>query len=225
MSADIAALALYLDAPLQSWGYQSKFDRRTTLSYPTRSGVLGMVCAAMGIDRADVARLARLTSVEMTVYTFAQHGRLADFHTVGGGWDRKAAPLHVVRKAQDSPGKNSGTTVVTRREYLQDSRFGVVLTARRELIADIADALQNPTWGIWLGRKSCIPASPVCQGVFGTREEALVRLTAVAGCAKHSRTVAEAAEFADGTDTLMDIPLDFANRRFAPRRVVVDVAE
>lgn len=222
MSAQTTCLAIYLDAPLQSWGYQSRFDRRTTLSYPTRSGVIGMVCAAMGIDRADTARLADLTDVGMTVYTFRQQGRLTDFHTVGGGWDRKTDPLSVVRKAQDPPGRNSGDTVVTRREYLQSSRFGVVLFGRPDLIADIAGALRNPTWGLWLGRKSCIPASPVCQGVFATAEEALARLTHVGGGTSPSRVVAESANFADGTDTLMDIPLDFSLRRFAPRRVVVN---
>jgi len=223
MSAETASLAMYLDAPLQSWGYQSKFDRRTTLSYPTRSGVLGMICAAMGIDRADSAHLAEFAQVGMAVHTLAQHGRLTDFHTVGGGWDRKTDPLNVVRKAQDSPGRNSGDTVVTRREYLQDTRFGVVLSGRRQLVAEIADALRNPTWGIWLGRKSCIPASPVCQGVFDTDEEALARLVELAGIPEPSRTVTEPAEFAEGTDTLMDIPLDFAERRFGPRRVAVDV--
>jgi len=174
MSAETAYLAMYLDAPLQSWGYQSRFDRRTTLSYPTRSGVLGMICAAMGIDRADSARLADFADIGMTVYTLTQHGRLTDYHTVGGGWDRKTHPLNVVRKAQDPPGRNSGDTVVTHREYLQSSRFGVVLAGQTALIAAIADALRDPTWGIWLGRKSCIPASPVCQGVFASADQAKV---------------------------------------------------
>ena len=51
--SDRAYLALYFDAPLQSWGYASKFDRRTTLAHPTRSGVIGLLCAAAGIGIAD----------------------------------------------------------------------------------------------------------------------------------------------------------------------------
>ena len=99
MNADLAYLALYLDAPLQSWGYQSRFDRRTTLSQPTRSGIVGMICAAMGIDRADVARLASLADLNLTVYTFQQRGRLVDFHTIGGGWD-KAQVLTIMKDSR-----------------------------------------------------------------------------------------------------------------------------
>lgn len=39
---------LWLEAPLQSWGANSKFNRRTTVSFPTKSGVLGLVLSAMG---------------------------------------------------------------------------------------------------------------------------------------------------------------------------------
>jgi len=218
MEGNNAHLALYLDAPLQSWGYQSRFDRRTTLSHPTRSGILGMVCAAMGIDRGESARLADFAELGVTAYTFIQRGRVVDFHTVGGGWDKKRHPQGVVRTAQGKP----GNTVVTRREYLQGARFGVVICGSRGLLAEIAEALRNPQWGIWLGRKSCIPASPVYQGLFDMADEALARLRDVAGGLEPSRVVTEVADFADGTDTLMDTPLDFAAREFAPRRVAVE---
>ena len=90
MSEQKAFLALYFDAPMQSWGYQSRFDRRTTLGYPTRSGVFGMLCAAMGIDWGETAvALARLQDIEMTVLVFELGGRLWDYHTVGGGYDKK----------------------------------------------------------------------------------------------------------------------------------------
>jgi len=38
-------LLLWLQAPLQSWGYDSKFGRRDTLNFPTKSGVLGLLDA------------------------------------------------------------------------------------------------------------------------------------------------------------------------------------
>ncbi len=210
-----AYLALFLDAPLQSWGYQSKFDRRTSLSYPTRSGILGMICAAMGIDRADRSGLADLAELSMSTFSFCNHERLVDFHTVGGGWDNKTNPLNIVRKA----GGGAGSTIVTRREYLQDAKFGVIIAGATEQLAEIAIALKNPKWGVWLGRKSCVPASPLCQGIFSSETEALAHLRQRAGADKEVRTVTEVAEFADGTDTLMDVPLDFANREFTPRRI------
>jgi len=216
-----AFLALYLDGPLQSWGHQSRFDRRTSLSFPTRSGVLGMVCAAMGIDRADAAALREIAGVGMTVFTFRQHGRLMDFHTVGGGFDPKTERQWMVRKAN----RAKPDTVVTRREYLQDSRFGVILRGDPDLLQKMADGLAHPRWGLWLGRKSCIPASPVGQGLFPTETAALERLKAAAGVNDIRRVVREAATFEEGTDTLMDAPLDFSERRFAPRRIAVEIPE
>lgn len=210
-------LALYLDAPLQSWGYQSRFDRRTSLSYPTRSGIVGMICAAMGVDRSDTEGLQRFESLTISVYTFRQGRRLVDFHTVGGGWDKKINPQCVVPKAD---GK-AGHTVVSRREYLQSSRYGAILQVDNTLGQRIVIALTNPIWGIWLGRKSSIPASPIFQGQFGSEHEALTKLVGLAD-SDILRTIKEVKNFEDGTDTLMDNPLDFSRRRFKPRRIMVE---
>ena len=48
-----AYLALLLDAPLQSWGFASRFQRRTTGLHPTKSGVIGLICAAMGLAKGS----------------------------------------------------------------------------------------------------------------------------------------------------------------------------
>jgi len=218
MNETNACLALYLDAPLQSWGYQSRFDRRTTLSYPTRSGLMGLLCAAMGVDRVDTGELDRLCALRMTVYALKESGRLMDFHTVGGGYDSKARSQSIPRTAET--GKPKGT-VVTHREYLQDSRFGVVLTGEPALIREVGAALEDPCWGVWLGRKPCVPASPIFQGVFPDPDSALARLKEISRCDAVQREVHEVDSFEDGNDTLMDVPLDFARRRFAPRRVDV----
>jgi CRISPR system Cascade subunit CasD len=208
------ALALYLDGLMQSWGYQSRFDRRTTLSYPTRSGVLGLICAAMGIDRADTKGLERLAPLHMTVYAFEPGDRMIDYHTVGGGYDKKTERQHIVTTAKGTV----GDPVQTYREYLLGARFGVVVEGEPSLIAEVASALRDPRWGTWLGRKSCIPASPVCQGTFDDAALALAQLVEVAG-RPPVRCVRTVERFDEGTATFMDTPLSFSERRFAPRRV------
>ena len=214
MDDDIRILALYLDAPLQSWGYQSRFDRRTSFSLPTRSGIVGMICAALGVDRADSKALEWFTDLKMTALAFQQNTRLTDFHTIGGGWDKKTDPGNIVLTAKGKP----GTTKVTRREYLQWSKFGVLIDGSGKKLYEIEKALLNPCWGIWLGRKSCVPASPVCQGVFTSEEKARSHLSKLAH-AQIQRTLEDVSLFEDGCDTLNDIPLDFFNRQFAPRRI------
>ena len=214
-------LALYLDAPLQSWGYQSRFDRRTTLSWPTRSGVIGMMAAAMGIARGDRSELSRFHAVGMTTLILGPHdksrnpgARLMDFHTVGGGYDTKTERQYMPRKASGG----TPATVVSRREYLQDAKFGVLISGPSEFLEEIRSALENPRWGIFLGRKSCIPASPVCQGQFPDETTAMTRLEKISGWTVE-RTVREVKKFEDGSNTLMDIPEDFENRIFSHRRI------
>lgn len=214
-------LALYFDAPLQSWGYASKFDRRTTLGHPTRSGVIGLLCAAMGIDRTDAVGLNRLESaLTIEVYAFVLGGRLTDYHTVGGGYDPKREAQKISRKASGG----TGTTVQTWREYLEDSRFGVLVSGETSLISELAAALQDPVWGVWLGRKACIPASRVFEGVHADETAAREALRTASGGLSPARAIREVDVFDDGTDTIMDRPLDFSSnsRRFAPRRIRVE---
>lgn len=217
MTEDNIWLALFLDAPLQSWGYKSKFDYRTSAAYPTRSAVIGMFCAALGVDRRDESRLADLARLKMTVYIFCPAQRLVDYHTVGGGWDKKTDPQNLVHKADGKP----GNTVVTHREYLMDTKFGILIGGASSQLEELSQALFYPVWGIWLGRKSCIPATPLNQGMYDKQEDALGRLSELAGCA-HYRTVVEVTDFDEGTDTIQDVPINFSTREFAPRRVNVE---
>ncbi|MDD4061524.1 MAG: type I-E CRISPR-associated protein Cas5/CasD [Kiritimatiellae bacterium] len=219
--SDRAYLALYFDAPLQSWGYASKFDRRTSLAHPTRSGVIGLLCAASGIDRTDVQGLERLEKgLDVDVYAYALGSRLTDYHTVGGGYDTKRDAQKICRKASGG----TGTTVQTWREYLEDSRFGVVVSGETNLIRELGRHLEDPVWGVWFGRKACVPAARVFEGVHAEEDSALRALESAAGGRKPVRTVRAAAAFDEGTDTLMDRPLDFSlhTRRFAPRRIRVE---
>ena len=218
---DSAYLALYFDAPLQSWGYASKFDRRTTLAHPTRSGVIGLLCAAMGMDRSDTQGLAKLEeALKVDVYAFRLGQRLTDYHTVGGGYDPKREPLRICRKASGS----IGSTVQTWREYLEEARFGVVVSGPADMVERLADAVRDPVWGIWLGRKSCVPAARVFEGVHDDKDAALAALRKAFGDndAVVTRKIVEPRSFADGNDTLMDRPLDFSTRRFASRRIQVE---
>jgi len=219
-------LLLYLDAPIQSWGFSSRFNRRTTASWPTKSGIIGMLCAALGIKRDDEAGIARLASLAMRVFTLKCNGiRLFDYHTVGGGYDVKTQRQSMSNKA----GGGAPTTVLTDREYMLDSKFGVVLSGDREVLAQCAAALDNPRWGVWFGRKCCLPAARICEGLFDNEKDAHERLEKLAG--EHGlgkakwRIVTEVDCFEDGTDTINDIPVNFSTRQFTARRICDEVME
>lgn len=214
MSAETGYLALLLDAPLQSWGFASRFQRRTTGLHPTKSGVLGMICAAMGVGKGtDAERNLLQAPLTMTSITIPRHAvrRLEDFHTV--------------QNTRRASGKSNTDPVVTRRQYLADAKFGIILGGDRVSLDRIAGALRNPVWGIWFGRKSCLPAAPVCRGVFASRAEAEAELLQGQPIEQFTR-VEEVADFAAGTDSYNDQPVSFGRtdsssegREFTVRRV------
>jgi CRISPR system Cascade subunit CasD len=231
-------LLLILDGPMQAWGYLSYYDRRNILHYPTRSALVGMFCAAAGIDRNDVQGLRRWAPLRLEVHSYPKlvnpqviaYRRWSDYHTVGGGYDRENQRRHIPVSAE----KKSRGSVVTHREYLSDALFVVFVTCPghkpgRDLLEELCGHLCSPKWGIWLGRKCCIPSFPVCHKVHESKEAAMKHLQSIRqyrpmDLGRPLRVVTEVEEFDDGTDTLLDVPLDFAARRFDARRIKEDIS-
>jgi CRISPR system Cascade subunit CasD len=231
MSAEYAYLALMLDAPLMSWGLASRFQRRATALHPTRSGILGMFCAALGVPKGSVEEvewLSRLESTSLTVFAIPRQPegctrpleirRLEDYHTTGGGYDKKTHALWIPRKASGGPSDNA---TLSTRQYLLDAKFGVVLSGHRSTLDPLTEALLNPCWGVWFGRKNCLPAAPLLPGggVVATMDDALTALGLAGRSLEQFARVEEVASFADGTDTIMDAPVNFLTREFKPRRI------
>ncbi|MGI8602091.1 MAG: type I-E CRISPR-associated protein Cas5/CasD [Verrucomicrobiales bacterium] len=235
-----ATLAVVLDAPLQSWGHASQFQHRTTAAHPTKSGVLGLVAAALGIDRnaSDEADLLvpfaalHFTSLRVPRPHPRRNERLLpvlrleDYHTVGGGYDEDdpRERLCIPRKAER--GGVFGT-VVTRRTYLQQARFIIFMEGYRASIDRIATALQNPVWGVWLGRKSCVPAVPVQPVIAESRASALVILLRRIRYPQPDAPETDFDREETATDAsqahhfLADQPLGYGSRQFSHRGITV----
>ena len=222
-------LALFLRAPMQSWGAASKFGDRGTLDVPTRSGLLGLLAAACGIDKNDEPNerewLAKADKLSLTVLAFRRGNRMTDYHTVGAHYDKDNAwQKRMIPTTADS--KPRGTDL-TRRDYLTDSVFGAMLSGDDMLVVEMATGLANPVWGVWLGRKSCIPTEPILAGVFGSAEEAEVALlerfrrTATPSDIDKCSVVFSVLETTtdNAEETTLDIPVSFARREFHARRI------
>lgn len=189
-------LLFRLDGPMQSWGYRSRFDYRDTSLEPTRSGVIGLICAAMGIKRGE--DISKFDKIRMGVCVEKDGRPERDYHTA----------LNVL-KADGSP----GGTVVSHRDYLADASFTIGLQSEeKDLLDSIAAALRNPVWVLFLGRKAfpltVPPLFPSDSPQTGTLEERL--LDGKSG----SRIVLEDPA---GERTQHDWPLSFGDRRFKPR--------
>jgi CRISPR system Cascade subunit CasD len=171
MSAN--TLFLRLEGPLQAWGDQeSKFVIRRTAEAPTKSGVIGMICAALGVSRADAAAewLPKLSELRMGVRIDAPGVRWWDYHTVGAGMEMRIA---------EGEGKTKPGAMLTRREYLCDASFLVALQSEPALIANLEAAVKAPRWTLYLGRKSCPPSRPLLEYLSGDFPDLLSALASV----------------------------------------------
>jgi CRISPR system Cascade subunit CasD len=216
----MSTLLLRLVGPMQSWGTTSRFDQRDTGKEPSKSGVIGMLAAALGIDRENWSDLEPLTRLTMGV----RHDRSGlpkrDYQTAG------CAASDTIIKADGTPARGGG--VVSQRFYIADAAFLVGLeSADRGLLAMIHCALLNPVWPLALGRKSYLPSEPVwmCDALQDAPLLDALKGWPPLASARRGDGAAErlllSVESSDGSGVMkMDQPLSsFAERRFGARFV------
>lgn len=207
----MATLLLRLAGPMQSWGTTSRFDERDSQLEPSKSGVLGILCAALGRDRAEpVDDLARL---KMGVRVDREGRLMRDYQTATG----------VISAA----GKvDLNRTVISPRYYLADAVFLVGLEGDDSgLLEQLHAALRAPHWPLALGRKSFPPGEPVWLADAirpeGLREALLAwpRL-APSPHVQRDEPLRLIMEHASAGAVRLDQPVaPFAERRFGPRYI------
>lgn len=197
---------------MQSWGSRSRFSERDTEREPTKSGVLGLLCASLGRPRE--ASVSDLAALRMGVRV-DQEGRMErDFQTALN-----------VRKADP---KATPNTVIATKAYLADAIFLVGLESSNiDLLRRLENAIQFPTWATFLGRKACVPVEPI-HLKDGLREqeklEFALRTYPFLGTPRNLDAASDTMlrvviETADGSEVRSDVPISFLDRTFNMRRV------
>ena len=200
----MCTLLLRLAAPMQSWGVDSKFDRRLTENEPTRSGIVGLLACALGIRRNE--SLAIFDNIKFGVRK-DQEGKL--------GMDYQTA--HSQKSSKNPPW-------ITNRYYLLDAVFLVAVEGEQALLENFMQALTHPAFPIYLGRRSCPPAGQVCLGIRETNlRETLQKEPWLAGdwlkrrAKKYNIAYVEIVRDADATDIasypVRDVPITFNQER------------
>lgn len=138
-------LLIRLQGPMQAWGVQSHFTVRDTLREPTKSGVVGLLCAALG--RSRDAPLDDLQRLKMGVRVDREGKLMMDFHSA----------LDVINAA----GSVLPNAIISNRYYLADALFLVGLESNNlDWLKTLQKALQSPRWLLYLGRKAFPPTAP-----------------------------------------------------------------
>lgn len=139
----MSTLLLRMSAPLQAWGYESKFETRRTSREPTKSGVVGLLASALGRSRDE--SVEDLCKLHFGVRVDHEGELLHDYHTVR---------------------LNESKTYVTHRYYLSDAVFLVGLESDDEKwLQELNNAVLNPVFPLFLGRRSCPPTLPLSLGI------------------------------------------------------------
>ncbi len=218
-------LILKLQGPMQAWGEHTFEGFRPSANFPTRSGVLGLLGACLGIRRNDRERLQQLTdSVGMAVRIderclLRKDGSSHPLRMV------KMTDYHTIKDARvDYAGLKSHETIQTWREYLYDAEFTVAIWTHPNAAVNLDELeakVKRPDFTPYLGRRSC----PLAHPLFQARLEALDALEALKEIQPQSGTVYSDEKAFGKAEIRMkrvrDVPLIHQPRQFAGRNLYI----
>lgn len=198
----MTTLLLTLAGPMQSWGSRSRFTSRATELAPTRSGVIGMLAAALGLERT--APLDRFETLRFGVRVDQPGTVERDFQTARQLDTGKAMPL-------------------SNRYYLADAAFLVGVEADDSFVDELTHAVRHPVFSLYLGRRAFPPAGPIPAERSPHPLAQALREAPWQAAAWHQRRhrvstahlelLLDAEPGEAGTETVRDVPQSFDPRR------------
>lgn len=159
-------LVFQLYGALASWGDIAVGEHRPSLGHPTKSAITGLLAAALGIDRSDDEKHLQLSQqYGIAVCVRAPGELLRDYHTVQvPGGKREYAS----RRDELMLDKLNLNTILSQRDYRTDALYQVAVWCREDsspyTLNSLREALLEPHFTLYLGRKSCpvsLPLFPV----------------------------------------------------------------
>lgn len=150
--------------PIASFGTVATGEHRRTEASPTKSGILGLVGAALGVDRKDAEFFARAhKSLGFASRTEGNSTLFTDFHTVQTLKEVQAKRIFPRTRADAMQAEEGLYTTVTRRDYVSDVYARIALWTRGSsdpLLSEIEEGLRSPVFSLYLGRRACPPMLP-----------------------------------------------------------------
>lgn len=176
-------IVLGLEGAMMSFGTTGQFFIRNTDAYPSKSAIVGMICAAMGEFTPSETLLASLSgNMDVDGYTATRFSVFTDMQNMGAGYDdvkSNETDEHKIfmskrRLVRTNSTKTSmSASKISFREYLTDVKYKIVLTLPSSLADRVIAAMKDPAHGPFLGRKTCAPTSPVFRSVHTRKADAM----------------------------------------------------
>lgn len=155
-------LLFHLYGPLASWGDIAVGEYRPSFAHPSKSSVIGLLAAALGIRRQEEERQKVLSDAcSFAVRVDAMGLLLRDYHTTQVPSAKKGV-THYTRRSELAVDKLN--TILSSRDYRCDAAYTIaiqVADGAPYTIRELATALEKPVFTLYLGRKSCPIALPM----------------------------------------------------------------
>lgn len=205
---------------MQSWGIIDRFTIRRTEREPTKSGVIGLLCATLGRPRSS--EIADLVSLKMGVRVDFPGELKEDFQT---------AKQVVTSKGVVNSNK-AKSSVTSTRYFLNDADFLVGLQGNPDILNTLEEALRKPVWLQYLGRKSYVPIVPVWIP-NGLKKNTVLKKALLTypwprlltdAPIKTPNSLKLVMESGEG-EFKEDVPLSFKTRQYSNRKVVVEYVD
>lgn len=156
-------LLFRLYGPMAAWGDTAVGEYRPSHAQPSRTAILGLLAAALGIRRDQEEALNRLDrSVEIAVRLDMPGEVLRDYHTTQVPPEGKK--LRYYTRADETK-SDKLHTILSQRDYRTDAGASVALQPMHAEYDSALErwqtALRSPALPLYLGRKSCPLALPL----------------------------------------------------------------
>lgn len=217
-------LIIKLQGAMQSWGGHTFEDYRPSHIFPTRSAVVGLLGACLGIDRSDIQSRADLNaSFELIVRADRRKIKTEQFERIEEKTLRmqKLTDYHTVLDARKVDGSPRSDAIISYREYLCDAEFTVALGFRDNAVYTlerVKDAIQKPYYTPVLGRRSCPIHRPLFEKIVSAEnaQQALDQIEPKQGTLYSEQMIAGSSPM-----QIRDVPIQDPVRQFDSRTIYI----
>lgn len=217
-------LIIKLQGAMQAWGGHTFEDYRPSHIFPTRSAVVGLLGACLGIDRADIQGMADLNaSFELMVRADRRKVQAQQFGQIKEKilTMQKMTDFHTVLDARKVDGAPRNDAIISHREYLCDAEFSLALEFRNNAVFNlekVKQAIQKPYYTPFLGRRSCPIQQPLFNSIVAAEnaQKALAQIEPKEGTLYSEQKLQGSSPM-----RIRDVPIKDPVRQFATRTMYI----
>lgn len=203
-------LILKFKGLMQAWGRDTFEDYRPIHHFPTRSGLTGLLACCLGIDREEKIKQKQLSES----FCYAVSLDTPDII-------RKIVDFQTVENVYKATGKLRDYPVILRKEYICQAEFTLALEFFPQAnysLEKVKQAVEFPIGTPRLGRRSCVPSSPIFERVIQAKD----LLSALYVVTKNKSLIYSEQETSNSTLLrVRDVPTFSHTRQFITRNIYI----